>query len=144
MELVRRGFTILTVAFLMLLGATLGSAASEAQQSSPDLLIRQIMGLAYESRQTINSVPFSVGDSLKKVEKAWGEPDELSTAAATYFDHHVLFLYDNSTGRKTITAIEDFDPALDTIHLSELKEVIGEPESEEEKEGMYYVTKYRS
>ncbi|MGP4081497.1 DUF4309 domain-containing protein [Pseudalkalibacillus sp. R45] len=140
MKLVRRSFTVLTITFLLLMGTALGTAASGSPQSSPDLLIRQIMGLAYESQQTINSVPFGVGDSLRKVKKAWGEPDELSSAAAIYWDHHILFLYDNSTGRKTITAIEDFDPTLETIHLSELKNLIGEPESEEEKEGMYYVT----
>jgi hypothetical protein len=30
----------------------------------------------------VMSGPFSVGDSLKKVEKAWGSPEDLSTVAA--------------------------------------------------------------
>ncbi|MCM3653456.1 DUF4309 domain-containing protein [Metabacillus litoralis] len=133
-------FTALTLAFLMFSGATFASAASESSPSSPDLLIRQIMGLAYESQQTINSGSFSVGDSLKKVKKAWGPPEDLSTVAANYWSRNVRFLYDDSTGRKGITAIDDFDPQLSTIHLSKLKGLIGEPVSEEEQEGMYYVT----
>ncbi|MFD6440079.1 DUF4309 domain-containing protein [Peribacillus sp. NPDC060186] len=136
-----RSFTILTLAFVMLSGgAAFASAASESTQSTPDQLIRKIMGLAYESQQSINSKPFSVGDSLKKVEKSWGPPEDLSTVAANYWTHNVRFLYDDSTGRKTITAIDDFDPQLQTIHLSELKGLIGEPVSAEEQEGMYYVT----
>jgi hypothetical protein len=120
--------------------SSFASGASGSSQSTSDLLIRQIMGLAYESQQSINSIPFSVGDSLKKVEKDWGSPEDLSTVAANYWSHNVRFLYDDSTGRKTITAIDDFDPQLQTIHLSELKGLIGEPVSEEEQEGMYYVT----
>ncbi|MFU2014294.1 DUF4309 domain-containing protein [Peribacillus butanolivorans] len=136
-----RSFTILTLAFLMFSGgAAFASAASESSKSTPDLLIREIMGLAYESQQSINSKPFSVGDSLKKVEKAWGPPEDLSTVAANYWSRNVRFLYDGSTGRKTITGIDDFDPQLQTIHLSELKGLIGKPVSEEEQEGMYYVT----
>ncbi|WHY70548.1 DUF4309 domain-containing protein [Fictibacillus enclensis] len=130
----------LTLSLFMLSGPAFTSAAAASQQSTPDILIREIMGLAYESQQSINSVPFSVGDSLKKVKKSWGPPEDLSTAAANYWSHNVRFLYDNSTGRKTITAIEDFDPQLQTIHLSELKTLIGEPVSEQENEGMHYVT----
>ncbi|MGE7646526.1 hypothetical protein ACQKM1_01825 [Peribacillus frigoritolerans] len=52
------------------------------------------MGLAYESQQSISSGAFSVGDSLKKVEKAWGEPEDLSTVAANYWSRNVRFLYD--------------------------------------------------
>lgn len=133
--------TFLTLAFFMFSGqAAFASSASISSQSTPDLLIRQIMGLAYESQQSINSKPFSVGDSLKKVEKDWGTPEDLSTVAANYWSRNVRFLYDGSTGRKTITAIEDFDPQLQTIHLSKVKGLIGEPVSEEEQEGMYYVT----
>lgn len=136
-----RRFTLLMLAFFMFSGqAAFASSASISSQSTPDLLIRQIMGLAYESQQSINSKPFSVGDSLKKVEKDWQTPEDLSTVAANYWSRNVRFLYDGSTGRKTITAIEDFDPQLQTIHLSKLKGLIGEPVSEEEQEGMYYVT----
>lgn len=136
-----RSFTFLMLAFFMFSGqAAFASSASISSQSMPELLIRQIMGLAYESQHSINSKPFSVGDSLKKVEKDWGTPEDLSTVAANYWSRNVRFLYDGSTGRKTITAIEDFDPQLQTIHLSKLKGLIGEPVSEEEQEGMYYVT----
>lgn len=136
-----RSFTFLMLAFFMFSGqAVFASSASISSQSTPDLLIRQIMGLAYESQQSINSKPFSVGDSLKKVEKEWGTPEDLSTVAANYWSRNVRFLYDGSTGRKTIIAIEDFDPQLQTIHLSKVKGLIGEPVSEEEQEGMYYVT----
>ncbi|MFF2856928.1 DUF4309 domain-containing protein [Peribacillus sp. NPDC058002] len=136
-----KSVTFLMLAFLMFSGqAAFASSSSLSSQSTPDLLIRQIMGLAYESQQTINSGPFSVGDSLKKVEKAWGAPEDLSTVAANYWSHNIRFLYDGSTGRKTITAIDDFDQQLQTIHLSMLKGLIGEPVSEVEQEGMYYVT----
>ncbi|MGE7766607.1 DUF4309 domain-containing protein [Peribacillus sp. NPDC096540] len=99
-------------------------------------MILQIMGLAYESKKTINSGPFSADDSLKKVEKPWGPPEDLSTVSANYWSRNVRFLYDDSTGRKTITAIDDLDPQLQTIHLSELKGLIGEPVSAEEQEGI--------
>lgn len=136
-----RSVTFLMLAFLMFsVQAAYASTDSISTQSTPDLLIRQIMGLAYESQQSISSGPFSVGDSLKIAEKAWGEPEDLSTVAANYWSRNVRFLYDGSTGRKTITAIDDFDPQLQTIHLSMLKELIGEPVSEVEQEGNYYVT----
>ncbi|SIR77547.1 protein of unknown function [Peribacillus simplex] len=135
-----RSVTFLMLAFLIFSGQAAFASSSLTSQSTPDLLIRQIMGLAYESQQTINSGPFSVGDSLKKVEKAWGAPEDLSTVAANYWSHNIRFLYDGSTGRKTITAIDDFDPQLQTIHLSMLKGLVGEPVSEVEQEGMYYVT----
>ncbi|MDN4076081.1 DUF4309 domain-containing protein [Fictibacillus terranigra] len=139
--LTRRFIMFLTLVFLMFNGSAFASAAApESSQSKPDLLIRKIMGLAYESQQSINSGPFSVGDSLKKVKKAWGPPEDLSTVAANYWSRNVRFLYDDSTGRQTITAIEDFDPQLQTIHLSDLKGLIGEPVSEVEQEGNYYVT----
>ncbi|MGE7184310.1 hypothetical protein ACQKKK_09960 [Peribacillus sp. NPDC006672] len=62
---------------------------------------------------------------MKKVEKTWGAPEDLSNVAANYLSRHVRFLYDGSTGRKTITAIDDFDPQLQTIHLSMLIGLIG-------------------
>ena len=107
---------------------------------APDMLVRQIMGLAYESQQTISSVPFAVGDSLKKAIKKWGPPEDMSTVAANYWSRNVRFIYDGSTGRKTIVAIEDFDPKIQTIHLSDVKGLIGNPDSEKEQEGNYYVT----
>ncbi|WP_299089911.1 DUF4309 domain-containing protein [uncultured Metabacillus sp.] len=139
-NLLIRGFSILTLVFLLFSGAAFASAASEPSETSPDLLIRKIMGLAYESQQTISSGSFSVGDSLKKVEKEWGPAEDLSTVAANYWSKNIRFLYDGSTGRKTITAIDDFDPQLTTIHLADVKELLGEPVSEKEQEGMYYVT----
>lgn len=76
---------ILSATFLMFSGkAAFASSDSISSQSTPDFLIRQIMGLACESHQSIRSGPFSVGDSLKKVEKAWGAPEDLSTVAANY------------------------------------------------------------
>lgn len=98
------------------------------------------MGLAYESQQSINSVPFSVGDSLIDVINEWGEPEDLSTVAANYWSRNVRFLYDGSTYSKKITAIEDFDPKLQSIHLSVVKDLLGTPISEKEQEGNYYVT----
>lgn len=65
-----RSVTFLMLAFLMFGGQPAFASSSLTSQSTPDLLIRQILGLAYESQQTINSGQFSVGDSLKKVEKA--------------------------------------------------------------------------
>ncbi|SEN39887.1 protein of unknown function [Lihuaxuella thermophila] len=133
--------TLSTLALLMMFSVpAFASATPASSQSTPDLLVRQIMGLAYESQQSINSVPFSVGDSLRKVVKEWGQPEDLSTVAANYWSRHVRFLYDGSTGRKTITAIEDFDPQLQTIHLSDVKGLLGNPVSEKEQEGNYYVT----
>ena len=116
--------------------------ASELPTSdpAPDILVRQIMGLAYESQQTISSVPFAVGDSLKKGDLGAGPPEDMSTVAANYWSRHVRFIYDGSTGRKTIVAIEDFDPKIQTIHLSDVKGLIGNPDSEKEQEGNYYVT----
>ncbi|KKI90414.1 hypothetical protein WQ54_20880 [Bacillus sp. SA1-12] len=138
-NLLIRGFSILTLVFLLFSGAAFATAATESSET-PDLLIRKIMGLAYETQQTISSGPFSVGDSLKKVEKEWGSPEDLSTVAANYWSKNIRFLYDNSTGRKTITGIDDFDPQLKTIHLFDVKELLGEPVSEVEQEGNYYVT----
>ncbi|MFJ7309444.1 hypothetical protein [Peribacillus frigoritolerans] len=72
-----RRVTFLMLAFLMFsVQAACASTDSISSQSTPDLLIRKIMGLAYESQQFISSGPFSVGDSLKKVEKAWGAPED--------------------------------------------------------------------
>jgi hypothetical protein len=136
-----RSVTFLMLAFLMFsVQAAYASTDSISSQSTLDLLIPQIMGLVYESHQSISSGPFSVGDSLKKAEKAWGKPEDLSTVAANYWSRNVRFHYDGSTGRKTITVIDDFDPKLQTIHLSMLKDLIGEPVSEVEQEGNYYVT----
>src|SRR5690606_35460605 len=52
----------------------------------------------------------------------------------------VRFIYDGSTKRKTIVAIEDFDPRLKAVHLSDVKDLIGNPDREKEQEGNYYVT----
>lgn len=119
---------------------TTNSKKNKTTKTKASLLIRQIMDLAYGSQQSINSVPFTVGDSLEKVIKEWGPPEDLGTAAANYWSRHVHFLYDGSTGRKTITEINDFDPQLRTIHLSDVKGLFGNPVSEKEQEGMYYVT----
>ncbi len=127
------------LAFLALAAPAFASELSTSDPA-PDILVRQIMGLAYESQQTISSVPFAVGDSLKKVIKKWGPPEDMSTVAANYWSRHVRFIYDGSTGRKTIVAIEDFDPKIQTIHLSDVKGLIGNPDSEKEQEGNYYVT----
>lgn len=135
-------FRVLAISAL-LLSFSVPAFASEPPTSSepaPDILVRQIMGLAYESQQSINSVPFAVGDSLKKVIKKWGPPEDMSTVAANYWSRNVRFIYDGSTGRKTIVAIEDFDPRLQTIHLADVKGLIGNPVSEKEQEGNYYVT----
>ncbi|MGE7185307.1 hypothetical protein ACQKKK_15250 [Peribacillus sp. NPDC006672] len=61
---------------------------------------------------------------MKKAEKSWGPLEDLSTVAANYWSRNVRFLYDDSTGRKTITAFDDLAPQLQTIHLSELKGVV--------------------
>ncbi|MDQ0883786.1 hypothetical protein QFZ73_004797 [Peribacillus sp. V2I11] len=54
-----QSFTFLILAFLMFSGqAAFASSDSLTSQSTPDLLIRQIMGLAYESQQTINRAYF--------------------------------------------------------------------------------------
>ncbi|BAB05810.1 DUF4309 domain-containing protein [Halalkalibacterium halodurans] len=135
-----KSFVIFTFALLMASGSAFASDASKSEEANVDQLIQQIMGLASESQQTISSVPFAVGDSLKKVEKSWGPADDLSTVAANYWSRHIRFLYDGSMGRKPITAIDDFDPKLQTIHLSDVKRLVGEPVSEVEQEGMYYVT----
>ncbi|WP_285767281.1 DUF4309 domain-containing protein [Peribacillus sp. SI8-4] len=132
-----RCFTMLLLVALMFSG---GSVHAASAKSSSDRLIGKIMRVASESQQSINSRPFSVGDSLKKVEKSWGEPEDLSTVAANYWSHHVRFLYDESTPRKTITAIDEFSPQLQTIHLLQVKNLLGEPASAKEQEGMYYVT----
>jgi hypothetical protein len=132
----------LVISMLALLAFSVPAFASEPPTSepAPDILVRQIMGLAYESQQTINSVPFAVGDSLKKVIKKWGPPEDMSTVAANYWSRNIRFIYDGSTGRKTIVAIEDFDPKLQSIHLSDVKGLIGNPDSEQELEGNYFVT----
>lgn len=135
-----RSFTISALALLLFSMPAIASATPATSQSTPDLLVRQIMGLAYESQQSINSVPFSIGDSLNDVIAAWGQPEDLSTVAANYWSRHVRFIYDGSTERNTITSIEDFDPQLQTIHLSDVKGLLGNPVSEKEQEGMYYVT----
>ncbi|MFS8612938.1 MAG: DUF4309 domain-containing protein [Planifilum fulgidum] len=132
----------LAISMLTLLALAAPAFASEPPTSdlAPDILVRQIMGLAFESQQSINSVPFAAGDSLKKVIKKWGPPEDISTVAANYWSRNVRFIYDGSTGRKTIVAIEDFGPQLKTIHLSDVKGLIGNPDSEKEQEGNYYVT----
>ncbi|WP_236712722.1 DUF4309 domain-containing protein [Peribacillus muralis] len=136
-----RSFTMLTLVALMFnVGTVHETKAAQPAKSASDRLIGNIMRLASESQQSISSRPFSVGDSLKKVEKSWGQPEDLSTVAANYWSHDVRFFYDESNAKKTITAIDDFSPKLQTIHLSELKDLIGEPDSAEEQEGMYYVT----
>lgn len=132
-------FNLLLLASFILCFPTLVSAATTSNESDPGLLIRKIMGLAYESNQTINSVPFAIGDSLKKVKKAWGPPEDESTVVSNYFSRYVSFHY-NSKGKKPITAIRDYDPELQIIHLSDLKGLIGQPLSEVEQEGSYYVT----
>lgn len=134
-----RCITMLILVAVMFSGGSV-HAASETARSAPDRLIGKIMRVASESQQSINSRPFSVGDSLKKAEKSWGKPEDLSTVAANYWSHHVRFLYDGSTSRKTITAIDDFSPQLQTIHLVEVKNLLGEPDRAKEQEGMYYVT----
>lgn len=139
----RRLVQVLTISvfFLFVFGVTAFAAKPpETSRETPDLLVRRIMGLAYESQQTINSAPFAVGDSLKRVIKEWGKPDDMSTVAANYWSRHVRFIYDRCTPEKTIVAIEDFDPQLKTVRLSDVKDLIGQPVSEKEQEGNYYVT----
>lgn len=128
---------LLAVSLLAL--PTVASAAPQ-QKEDPSLLIRQIMGLAYEDRQTLNSRPYGLDDSLVSVEQDWGSPDDKGTNAANYFNRHVRFIYDNSTPAQIITSIEDWDPRLSTITLNLLKRTIGKPIEEKEQEGNYYVT----
>ncbi|SHF40518.1 protein of unknown function [Seinonella peptonophila] len=114
--------------------------AAPVKKGNSDLLIKQIMGLAYEENQTLNSRPYGLGDSLTAVENDWGPADNKGTVAANYYDHYVRFLYDGSTPQQTITAIDDWNPQLPTITLSQLKKTIGTPVDEREQEGNYYVT----
>jgi len=120
--------------------------ASPQNDENPelDILVRQIMGGAYE-KQSLNSQPFKIGDSLKAVEKKWGKSESKSTVVANYFDRHVSFYYDNSTKRETITGIHDYGPQLSGVRLNELKQKIKEivhkdPIKEREIEGNYEVT----
>jgi hypothetical protein len=135
-----QGVAISLLTFLSFSVPALASNPPTPAPPTPDLLVRQIMGLAYESQQSINSVPFAVGDSLNKVIKKWGPPEDMSTVAANYWSRNVCFIYDGSTKRKTIVAIEDFDPRLKAVHLSDVKDLIGNPDREKEQEGNYYVT----
>lgn len=135
-----QGVAISLLTFLSFSVPALASNPPTPAPPTPDLLVRQIMGLAYESQQSINSVPFAVGDSLNKAIKKWGPPEDMSTVAANYWSRNVCFIYDGSTKRKTIVAIEDFDPRLKAVHLSDVKDLIGNPDSEKEQEGNYYVT----
>lgn len=130
--------TILFVASLLVL-PTMATAAPQ-QKEDPSLLVKQIMGLAYEDRQTLNSQPYGIDDSLLAVEKNWGPPDDKGTVAANYYSRHLRFLFDNSSPTQPITAIDDWDPRLSSIRLNTLKQTIGTPISEREQEGNYYVT----
>ena len=135
-----RNLTLFVLALLVVSLPSFVVAAPKTAQQDPELLVRKIMGLAYESNQSVNSVPFAVGNSLKKVKKAWGPADDLSTATANYYSHNVRFLYDNSTKRKKITGIDDFDPQVQTIHLADVTGLLGQPTKAVEQEGSYYVT----
>jgi hypothetical protein len=134
-----RYFMIWMLAVSLLVLPDMASAAPQKKED-PSLLIKEIMGLAYEDRQTLNSRPYGLDDSLTTVENDWGPPDDKGTVAANYYSRHVRFIYDGSTPAQTITAIDDWDPRLPTITLRLLKRTIGTPISEREQEGNYYVT----
>lgn len=135
-------FRHLTVLIIALTVAMIPVVASAAPQNteSPDL-VHQIM-VAAAKNQTLNSVPFTIGDSLKNdVEKSWGKSDDKSTVVANYYHRHVSFFYDHSTNQETITGIHDYEPALSNITLNELKKQINkDPIQEREVEGNYEVT----
>ena len=137
MQRMVRSFLMLTLSLLVLPGM---ASAAPQKTGDPSLLIKEIMGLAYEQQQTLNSRPYGLGDSLTAVEKDWGPADDKGTVAANYFQRHVRFIYDGSTTAQTITAIDDWDPRLPSITLNQLKQTIGQPLEEREQEGNYYVT----
>ena len=59
----------------------------------------------------------------------------MSTVAANYWSRNVRFIYDGSTKRKTNVAIEDFDPRLKAVHLSDVKDLIGNPDRKRNRKG---------
>jgi len=142
--------TLLMVALAVSLSIipTVAAAASENADEPPalDILVRQIMGGAYEyTSLNCFEAGIKIGDSLKDVERKWGKPDEKSTVMAHYYDHHVSFYYDNSTRRQTIIGIHDYGPQFKHVRLHELKQTIKEvvkkdPINEREVEGNYEVT----
>lgn len=115
------------------------SATPQSSNQGAEQLIQEIVDLAHEN-QTLNSVPYGIGDTLADVEQDWGPADDKSTVFSNYWGRHVSFGYDPATPNETITRIDDFDPTLSTITLQKLKATIGEPLYAREVEGAYEVT----
>jgi hypothetical protein len=135
-----RYVAVLTL-LLAVLSVPMFASAAPKDKFDPeaDLLIKRIMGLAFEANQSLNSVPYGIGDSLLDVEADWGPSDDKSTVVSNYYDRYLRLHYDETTPEQTITAIEDYDPQLPIIKLQQLKATIGQPLSEREVEGSYEV-----
>ncbi|WP_028775867.1 DUF4309 domain-containing protein [Shimazuella kribbensis] len=126
----------LLIAFLFVFATTPVFAATNVSSST---LLDTIKQRSVKAK-TLNSQQFAVGSSLNDVEDAWGPAEDLSTVAANYWTRNIRFLYDGNTPKRTITAIDDFDPQLQTIRLKQVKQKFGKPISAVEQEGNYYVT----
>lgn len=138
MNRLMRNLAMVALAALVLIIPSFASAASAKKSQDPGQLVRQIMGLAYENQQSLNSVPFGIGDSLNDVENSWGPSEDKGTVASNYFSRHIRFIYDNSTPAEKITSIEDEDPRLAGVSLSHVKKQMGQPYKVVEQEGNYY------
>ncbi len=121
----------------MLLTSVPVFAAAQHDTSSKNL-VKQIKQQSKKYR-TLNSEKFAVGSSLNDVIAAWGEPDDLGTVAANYWDRNIRFFYDENSADRTITGIDAFDPALQTIRLKQVYREFG-TKAGKEQEGNYYVT----
>lgn len=140
-----RRFTFLALTLMILTIPAIASAAPQNNSTQSELLVRQIMGAVYEGK-TLSSIPYGVGDSLKKdVEKNWGPAEDKSTVVANYWSRNVSFFYDRSTRKQIITGIHDYDPQISVLTYQELKKQIKktlykDPIAEREVEGQYEVT----
>ncbi len=111
--------------------------SQSGQEDKDRLLLNRMMDLAKQG-QVINC-PFAARDNvLEDVEEKWGKPEQLDYVPAakgqfaTYPDHNVVLGINKGS---QIFEVRSYDPALKSLTLSRVKEILGTPDLNRDYQG---------